>query len=336
MHIKTVARRDHGGDLDQAIALYGGQRLSGAPDSWIDLSTGINRCPWPVPPLPEHVWTALPTADLQQAFLEAASTLWQSTEPVLAIAGAQMAIQHYPRLWNSGPVGARVLSPTYNEHAAALRYSGWRVTEVSDIADLAGADLAVLVNPNNPDGLRYTPDEILKLRRSVGALVVDESFGDITPDLSVVSQAAQSDILVLRSFGKFFGLAGVRLGCVFGPGHVLDRLDAMIGPWAVSGPALWLGTRALGDQDWIKATRNRLADDAIRLDNLATLAGWQPVGGTDLFRLYDVGETASIVRDRLAHHHIWGRIFPDHPRWLRLGLPGEMAEWDRVAAALIL
>lgn len=321
--------RDHGGDLDRAIARHGGTR-----DGWIDLSTGINRCPWPVPVMPDHVWTALPTADDQRAFEAAATGLWANGAAVLPVAGAQMAIQHYPRLWAGAPGVARVLSPTYNEHAASLRLAGWQVAEVAEFDDLAGADLAVVVNPNNPDGRYYHPDQLSALRRSVAALVVDESFGDITPDLSVAGIAASADILVLRSFGKFFGLAGARLGCVFAHPDRLAHLGAMIGPWAVSGPALWLGANALADADWINNTRIRLANDAIRLDGLADAAGWGCVGGTDLFRLYDVGASASAVREDLARHHIWGRVFPGHPRWLRLGLPGSEQEWQRVGSAL--
>ena len=314
--------RDHGGDIDAA-------RLRWGDGAWIDLSTGINRVPWPVPPLPGEAWQALPTRAATEALLAAARAAYGTAAPMLALAGAQAAIQLYPRLLTPGQ--ARVLGPTYNEHAGSLEAQGWRVETVRDIGALAGADLAVVVNPNNPDGRRHAADALRALADHVGLLVVDESFADPTPALSLAGDPGAA--LVLRSFGKFYGLAGLRLGFAIGPQALVDRLTQLAGPWPVAGPSLAIGAAALADRGWAEATTARLAGEADRLDALAAEAGWQAVGGTTLFRLFATPD-ARAARDKLARAHIWSRIFPWHSDWLRLGLPGGADEWSRLAAAL--
>jgi cobalamin biosynthesis protein CobC len=315
--------RDHGGDIDMAQARFGGT-------DWIDLSTGINRAPYPLPPLPDEAWTALPTAAATARLLAAAGLAYRSQAPMLAVAGAQAAIQLIPKL---GAAHARILTPTYNEHGAALRSAGWQVDEVTTLAALEGADLAVVVNPNNPDGRSHAPQDLLRLTTRVGRLVVDESFADARPDLSLAPKAAQGRLLVLRSFGKFYGLAGMRLGFILGAKADIATLTEMAGPWPVSGPAIAIGTAALSDRFWAEATVARLRTDAARLDVLAQSAKWKLLGGTELFRLYDTLDAAA-AREKLARHQIWTRMFPYSDRWLRLGLPGQPAEWDRLAAAL--
>ena len=202
--------------------------------------------------------------------------------------------------------------------------------EPPDPAALAGADLAVIVNPNNPDGRAFTPAEIAAIAASVGHLVVDESFADARPDLSVAG-ARPANVTLLRSFGKFWGLAGLRLGFVLGAPEVLARLAERAGPWSVSGPALEIGALALADRDWHEATVTWLAEAALHLDQIVT-PHWPLVGGTHLFRLYHTPDAAQ-AQARLAKAGIWSRAFPWHPHWLRLGIPGDTGEFDRVRAA---
>lgn len=318
--------RDHGGDLDRAIARHGGRT-----EDWIDLSTGINRLPYPLPEIPGEAWTALPRRAAGEALLQAARNAYGSRAPILALAGAQAAIQSIPRLDRPGQ--ARILAPTYNEHAACLSAAGWRVEEVARPEDLAGADLAVAVNPNNPDGRRLGREALLDLSARVGRLVVDESFVETAPALSVADRAGENGLLVLRSFGKFYGLAGVRLGFALGGEEDIARLSALAGPWPVSGPAIAVATRALADEDWRRDTLSRLRGEAARLDALAVARGWEVAGGTALFRLYAVPKAAG-AQALLARHRIWSRIFPARPGWIRLGLPGGEAEWARLEAAL--
>ena len=313
------APRDHGGGLDAAIARHGGDRAG-----WLDLSTGINPVPYPIGPLPADAWTALPDAGAMSGLLAAARRLWAVPDHLglVAAPGASALIARLPALWPDLAPGGRahVPAPTYNEHAASLRAHGWEITEDRP-------DLRVIVHPNNPTGSWHGP-EMLDAPR----MIVDESFCDIAPSASLLPSLPEGDHLVLKSFGKFWGLAGLRLGFAIGPRPLTERLAELIGPWPVSGPGLAIATKALGDEAWAQSTRARLARDATRLDEMMQTAGAQPLGGTDLFRLYELPD-AALWQEHLARHHIWSRAFPYAPRWLRLGLPAP-GGWDRIAAAL--
>ncbi|WP_375261658.1 threonine-phosphate decarboxylase CobD [Palleronia sp.] len=314
--------RDHGGNLDAAMMRYGG-------DGWLDLSTGINPRAYPVPDLPSRAWTALPTRAEMAALSDAARAAVGTTATVVPMAGAQGAIQALPRVVSGR--SARVLGPTYNEHAGALVGAGWEVAEMTEIGALEGADLAVVVNPNNPDGRSCTPDALRALAAQVATLVVDESFCDVAPELSLAKDMP-SNAVILRSFGKFFGLAGVRLGFALTAGPLAAKLQAEAGPWPVSGAAIEIGRRALSDTGWQAETRERLVRDAERLDRLAATAGWRLVGGTTLFRTYDAGHAAA-AQDKLARGRVWSRIFPYSDGWIRLGLP-DGDGWAQLEAAL--
>ena len=317
---------DHGGNLDVALRRFGGR-----PEEWIDLSTGINRQPYPVGNLPPRHWTALPSRTEIDSLHEAARSVYATTAQIVALAGAQAAIQLLP--WLALPGRARILSPTYNEYAPVLASCGGQVEEVSELDALTGADLAVVVNPNNPDGRAHDPAQLLALASRVGRLVVDESFADAVPAVSMAAEAGRTGLLILRSFGKFYGLAGLRLGFALGGEADIAALAAMAGPWPVSGVAIEIGRRALLDRCWAEATRMRLARDSSRLDGLATATGWRLVGGTPLFRLYETRDAAA-AQVGLARTKIWSRIFASRPGWLRLGLPGDEVEWKRLADAL--
>ncbi len=307
--------RDHGGGLDAAIARFGGNRAG-----WLDLSTGINPLPYPVAALPPDAWTALPDRGAQVALEQAARRFWSVPDgaAILAAPGASALIARIPRLAPSGSV--RIPEPTYNEHAAAFRAAGWKVSQRSAKAQVA-------VHPNNPDGRFWQAGEI-----TAAFAVIDESFCDVRPDASLVALAQRPGVIVLKSFGKFWGLAGLRLGFAIGAPAMIEGLAEALGPWPVSGPALALGTRALEDHDWAKSTRVRLARDARRLDALLVEKGAVVTGGTDLFRLYEVDDAAA-WQTRLAQHHVWSRIFPWSTTHLRLGLPTP-TRWAQLEAAL--
>ncbi|RDC72625.1 threonine-phosphate decarboxylase [Rhodovulum sp. 12E13] len=320
--------RIHGGDPGEGMARHGG-----TPEDWLDLSTGINPVPYPLPDIPARAWAALPAEREIAAVEDAARAAYATPAQAVALAGAQAAIQLVPHLGRGG--AARVLGPTYEEHEGALVEGGWQVTQVREMAALAGADLAVVVNPNNPDGRRHAPGELRALAGRVGLLVVDESFADAEPALSLAARLGpETDrLVVLRSFGKFYGLAGLRLGFALAGDALAERLRMLAGPWRINGPAVAVGRAALADTGWQDATRARLAQDAARLDRLAAGAGWRLVGGTPLFRTYDVGDGTG-AQDRLARARIWTRAFPYAPSWLRLGLPGTEDGWVRLARAL--
>ncbi|CUH66227.1 Threonine-phosphate decarboxylase [Thalassovita gelatinovora] len=308
-------KRDHGGGLDAAAARYGGARAD-----WIDLSTGINPVPYPVADIPDDAWTALPDATAQQALIRAAKSFWHVPDgaAILAAPGASSLIARIPALRPPGTVD--IPAPTYNEHAAAFTAEGWQVSDQNPTA-------RVVVHPNNPTG-DWQDGET----GGHDLQVIDESFCDVAPDRSLICRATTPGTLILKSFGKFWGLAGLRLGFAIGDPTLIDQLSQRLGPWPVAGPALILGRRALTDPDWANATRQRLTADAARLDTRMTGAGAQLAGGTSLFRLYRV-DHAQHWQDRLAKAHIWTRIFPYSDNLIRLGLPAP-DQWARIEAAL--
>ncbi len=311
----THPPRDHGGNLDAAIAQFGGTR-----STWVDLSTGINPISYPLPNLGADLWTALPDANAFDAIVSSARRFWRIPDDaaVLPVPGASAAIAQLPRVASGNSVA--IPTPTYNEHHAAFSSAGWAVTE-------DGKDAQVVVHPNNPDGRMWTATELTR-----PLTIIDESFCDVAPEASHIARATQTGTVILKSFGKFWGLAGLRLGFAIGDRQVIDKLKDALGPWQVSGPALFIGTQALNDTTWADTSRARLRDDSARLDAIMTRAGAQTSGGTTLFRLYEV-EDAQATQAQLAKHHIWSRIFPYAPTWLRLGLP-DSAGFDRLAKAL--
>ncbi len=310
-------RRDHGGGLDAAIAQYGGARAN-----WLDLSTGINPVPYPIGPLEGDVWTALPDTTALDALIAAARTFWSVPDgaDVVAAPGASALIAQMPAC--APPTPVYIPTPTYNEHAAAFEMAGRRVDGGAD------AKTRIYVHPNNPDG-RLAPQTALD---GADLVVIDESFCDVMPQASLIAQTATPGTIVLKSFGKFWGLAGLRLGFAIGHPDTVGRLRDALGPWAVSGPALAIGTRALRDTPWADKTRARLTQDAQRLDGLMQRRGAACVGGTTLFRLYQVDDAVAFQQE-LSRAHILSRIFPYSDHWIRLGLP-HTDHWDRVERAL--
>jgi cobalamin biosynthetic protein CobC len=322
----------HGGDLDAAR-----HRFPGALEPWIDLSTGINPIPYPIPDIAPQAWTRLPLASDEQALLSAAATRYGAAGPdnVVAAAGSQGVIQVIPRLL--APTRVAILSPTYKEHLRAWSRSGHDAAEVTSFAYLAEASAAVVVNPNNPTGRLIPPGELVWLAGELsargGLLIVDEAFLDVLDrSASVIPQLPRSTI-VLRSFGKTYGLAGLRLGFAVSTADICTRLRNLLGPWAVSGPALEVGRAALSDDAWLEAAKRRLAKDAARLDTLLTAHGLAVVGGTPLFRLASHPDAGHIA-NALGQNGILVRAFDYEPTWLRFGIPGSLDAWQRLETAL--
>ena len=326
----------HGGDLDAA-----GRRFGAPEGGWLDLSTGISPHAYPLPPLAPEAWQKLPRSDAEAALIEAARKAYGAPADarIVVSPGTQAAIQALPRLGRVGRAvaGVAVLGPTYGEHAHVWRAAGHDVREVVSLDEANGADVTVIVNPNNPDGRVIDGGTLVALHASIarrgGLLVVDEAFADADPAVSIAGLAGRPGLVILRSFGKFFGLAGLRLGFVLTDAAIGDQFTASFGPWAVSGPALEVGRTALADSAWCETMRVRLAADARRLDALLASAGISVVGGTSLYRLIKT-DTAARLHDGLARQGILARIFDDRPTLARIGLPGEAAAFDRLADAL--
>ena len=260
-----------------------------------------------------------------------------SAEEVVPTPGTQILLPLVAKM--ALPGRAAVLGPTYSEHLRAAALAGHDVAEVSGLDQMSEARLAVVVNPNNPDG-RILPKSLLldladELARRDGILVVDEAFADVMPaEFSVADAvAARRNVVVLRSFGKFFGLAGLRLGFALTASNIACRLKAWLGPWAASGPAIHIGRIALANEEWKTATRKRLAIAAQRLDEMLVASGLDVVGGTHLYRLTQSINSAELF-GRLGRCGILVRRFADHTIWLRWGLPKTENDWQRLRAAL--
>ncbi|SDS57135.1 threonine-phosphate decarboxylase CobD [Pseudomonas oryzae] len=323
---------EHGGRLRAAAQRYGIPQAD-----WLDLSTGIAPEPWPLPAIPLAAWARLPEDD---DGLEQAAGVAYGARHALAVAGSQAAIQALPALLPAGRVG--LLCPSYAEHAHAWRRAGHRLLRLSAEAieaQIDSLDALVLVNPNNPTGARFAPAQLLvwhaRLAARGGHLLVDEAFIDCTPEHSLAAHAHRPGLIVLRSFGKFFGLAGVRLGFVLAEAGLLASLRERLGPWSVGGPARALGLAAL---DSASATARRQRGEALqaagqRLAELLRAHGLPPAGGCALFQWLPLLQAAAL-HDFLARRGILVRLFSE-PASLRFGLPADEAGWHRLARALV-
>ncbi len=261
---------------------------------------------------------------------------------VVAAPGTQILISLLPHLLprRDAPKTASVaiLSPTYGEHARSWTNSGYTVTEIDSLEDAWMADRVILCNPNNPDGRRFTASELRPLADRLalrgGWLVIDEAFADYEPPgTSMAPLLPHPAIVVLRSFGKTYGLAGIRLGFILADAATASLMRLALGPWAVSGPALEAGIAALEDDGWRRASMAQLTADATRLDALLTSTRLRLVGGTSLFRLYE-GDRALSLLDCLGQDGILVRGFAGHARWLRFGIPGSPSQWTRLERLL--
>src|SRR5712691_4411942 len=323
----------HGGDLAAARRLF-----PGAPEPFIDLSTGINPHSYPLPQLSSEIFARLPEPAALDRLTTAAAQAYGAPSPAHVVAAPGMQIL-LPLVAALVPPGrAAVLGPTYAEHVRVAALVGHRAEEVTDIGHLKAADLATIVNPNNPDGRTVGKDLLLaladELRSHGGLLVVDEAFMDVGPaGASLGAEVARRNIIVLRSFGKFFGLAGLRLGFALAPADLAARLAASLGPWAVAGPALVIGEAALADRSWAEAMRESLGRGAARLDEVLTDAGLEVVGGTSLFRLVQMQAAEQLFR-HLGRAGTLVRHFVQQPTWLRFGLPEREDGWNRLRTVL--
>jgi L-threonine-O-3-phosphate decarboxylase len=315
---------EHGGRLAQAAAEYG------IPlDQWIDLSTGIHPVGYPVPPVPPECWRCLP--EEEDGLLGVAAAYYGSSH-LIPCAGSQAAIQALPMLRPSCRVG--ILAPTYAEHARAWAQAGHAVQAISEY-DTA-LDVLVLVNPNNPTGRLFAPEVLLQwhaeLAKKGGWLVVDEAFMDATPQHSLAAHAGLPGLVVLRSLGKFFGLAGMRAGVVLAWPELLNDLREKLGPWSVPHPTRWVAQQVLADRQWQATNRIWLAQKSAQLAELLTRHDLPPSGGTALFQWVCTTDTQNI-HQRLARLGILTRLFHE-PSSLRFGLPENERGWAKLDSLL--
>jgi cobalamin biosynthetic protein CobC len=318
---------EHGGNLRDAARYHG-------RDDWIDLSTGINPHGYPAPAPSPGAWLRLPEPD--PALLAAACAYYRAPQ-LLPVAGTQAAIQALPRL--RAPSRVAVSAPSYAEHAHHWGQHGHLLRQVA-YAELEAAvdvsDVVVVVNPNNPTGETIAPVRLLdwatRLEARGGWLIVDEAFGDTATALSVAMHASQPGLIVLRSIGKFFGLAGLRLGFVAAHESLLRDLADLLGPWTISGPAQKIALAALTDSAWQQATRASLHQSDERMTRLLLGHGIAS-SGTALFRWWPQMQPEAF-HAHMATRGIWCRLFRDAGRGIRVGLPAGEPEWHRFEHAL--
>ena len=308
-------------------------RFGGAREEWLDLSTGINPVPWPGAQAVTIDWQALPDPDdLARLERQAASHFGVDPASCCAVPGSETGLRLVARILG---LRGNHLPLTYSTHAEAFEHA----SPIASLAQaMAGPSALVVANPNNPDG-RITPIEMLsavleRQERNDGWLIVDEAFADCRPEISIAPRVANGRrLIVLRSFGKFFGLAGVRLGFVIGPGNLLDGLRQFLGEWPICAAALDFGISAYGDHEWIAATSRNLPERAALLDFVLVRHGLVPRGNCPLFRLVETINAPALFA-RLARRRILTRPFSSHPRLLRLGLPADHAALARLDSAL--
>jgi len=332
-----VDQPHHGGRLHQAAELWGI-----APEQWLDLSTGINPSGWPVPAIPDAVWQRLPDPDdgLNEVLRHWTGAHSEST--CLPVSGSQAAIMALPTL--RAPCRVGVPAPGYQEHGHGWQRQGHRIEPIdvermqgNDERWLEDLDVLVCINPNNPTGDLFSADRLLGWHRRLqcrgGWLVVDEAFIEGSDGDSLAPYANRPGLIVLRSLGKFFGLAGLRAGAVIAFPDIVRPLAEALGPWSINGPARYLMAQALADQSWQQAARQRLAQQSDRLHQLLLDAGLPCSSGTLLFRYCQFSQ-AAVVADALAARGILVRAFNEPPA-LRFGLPGAESDWQKLQQGLL-
>ena len=323
---------NHGGNLHDAKALF-----PEAPEPWIDLSTGINPTAYPLSLGLADSFTRLPSWQAVQNLEQAAARAYGVMESgrIVAAPGSQALIELLPRLRSKSRVA--ILGPTYNEHTACWHREGHVCAAVETLSEALSTtpDVIVVVNPNNPDGRVVSAADLEQaaavLAKRKGWLVVDEAFADLEDGVSLAHRNLPATI-ILRSFGKTYGLAGIRLGFALAPNDFTNTIRDHLGLWAVSGPALEIGAKALVDQGWIETQQRLLRDAARDLDSLLESCGFGIVGGTLLFRLARHSD-ACLLFERLARAGIWVRKFPHDTTILRFGIPPRSA-FERLRTAL--
>ncbi len=321
---------NHGGRI-HAYA----QQYDIAINNWLDLSTGINPNSWPVPEfIPSTLWARLP--ETEDTLVDNAMAYYQC-QYILPVAGSQAAIQLLPTLRSACRVA--VISPAYEEHRHCWQQAGHEVVTLESYEleqQIEQFDVVVIVHPNNPSGETFDTSRLInwhkRLQKRGGWLIVDEAFIDVTPERSLAPHSALQGLIVLRSLGKFFGFAGLRVGFVMTHPDLLSQLAEKTGPWSIASVSRWIASQALADKSWQQQTRQSLPQHSQRLAELLMQSQLQPTGGCALFLWIKTTDAANI-HHQLAQQGILCRLF-DNPSALRFGLPSSEQDWLRLETAL--
>ena len=305
----------HSGDIDKAIRVYGG-----AERNWIDLSTGINPESYPIPKLLNTDWRNLPTQSEIEKLESIIQLEFKTSSNVLLTPGSQIAISLLPTILKKQEVG--ILEPTYSDYRESFENAGYKVCSCKKFKELFDAKIAIIVNPNNPDGKSYNLEKLIHLSEKVEMLILDESFIEASKAESIIAYINEktNNIIVVKSFGKFFGLAGLRLGFVISGKSIILKLKRIFSSWPVSKVSIKIATKAIRDKKWINNTQLKLLKNVNELDKILKPFNFNLIGGTNLFRLYSTPNSI-LSQKLLAKFFIWSRIFAYSKKWLRLGIP---------------
>lgn len=324
---------NHGGRIKAAAEKY-----DITEKDWLDLSTGLNPNGWPVGDIPASVWQFLPE---EEDGLQTAANQYYNCEYCLPVAGSQSAIQSLPTLRTCSKVG--IISPTYAEHEHNWKQAGHDVIQIA--ADnveryLGQLDVLVVINPNNPTGKIFSIETLLAWHQQLsikgGWLIVDEAFMDIMPENSLVSSGIKPGLIILRSIGKFFGIAGIRCGFVITDKELLQRLYEKLGPWSLTGQTRYIAKRVLSDKEWQIKERENLNRAGNKLYKVLSEHGLIPTGGTVLFQWLEHSKAKEIY-EACANKGMLIRFFEKQTVMnkivmpsLRFGLPANQAQWDKL------
>lgn len=308
---------EHGGDIDNAIKTYGGRETD-----WIDLSTGINPQCYPIPKMLNSDWRNLPTASEMSKLEAIIKSEFNTSSDILFTPGSQIAINLLPILLEKQEVC--ILEPTYSDYRSSFLNARFNVHSCKKFEQLFEAKIAIVVNPNNPDGRSYMKNELINLSKNIEMLIIDESFIEATETESIISDLNEktNNIIVIKSFGKFFGLAGLRFGLVLSGKNLICKFKKILGSWPVSKGSIKIVSKAIKDKKWINQTKLKLRKKVKPLDDLMKIQNFKLVGGTNLFRLYST-PNSFLSQKSLAKLFIWSRIFSYSKNWLRLGIPSD-------------
>ncbi len=324
----------HGGALNDAMQFS--EKLgfaSGKKEDWLDLSTGINPCAYPLPEFTLEDWQKLPEPDDLARLVKEADRYFglDDEKNLLPISGSALAIQllaFFLKGWKT-----YLLNPTYGDYGRAWPEHG----HFEKLDEVALGNLVVITNPNNPDGRRFSCAELsdfaIKNSQRGGFLIVDEAFGDLYPQDSIIHLTKTQNVIVLKSFGKFFGYGGLRLGFIAAPDNMIKKLAPLLASWPISGPAIKFGIKAYADDDWHSHTRILLHQKTERITALFKETGLEIKGQTSLFTLIENDKAENLFHN-LLKHKIYIRYFLEYPGLLRFGLPKTLDDFERLKKAL--
>ena len=322
----------HGGSI--ALA----EKAFGVPtEGWLDLSTGINADAYPVPEVPTEVWKRLPDSTLTDTCIDAAVKYFGCSKRDFVVPGpgTQALIQWLP--WLRSPSTIGIVGPTYTGHADAWQTAGHEVKEIRELPDWGEFSTVIVTNPNNPDGKLFKAEDLAALSEGQayngGLMVVDESFIDVSLANSVTKLAGSDGLIILRSFGKFFGLAGLRLGFALADLGTAAVLRDALGPWPISGPALEIGKHAMIDFEWQQNARLSLMNRSRKMEKLLSLHNFRTLGSTSLF-LFGTHPQAQNLYCHLANNGVLIRAFESQKDQLRFGIPKDENDFIRTEEVL--